>query len=168
MFLEEHGASNRGSNELSKKFILSWANSEASYLACWYIADPCFPMLRSIIFITNILWNVLRKFRYFNWLFYGDAYFANAMFENYKLVKRGKKPFIIAIFEILKFSFFANSHAIRLTLNMYSSTKGSAHWSAGIIVAPWFHESKIVPFGRFEVQRTPNRVLLVPMIACPQ
>lgn len=29
-------------------------------------------------------------------------------------------------------------------------------------------ESKIVPCDRFVVQRTRNRVLLVPMIACPQ
>ena len=93
IFLEEHGASNRGSNKLSKKSIWSWSNSKAALT--WTL----FSDVERHYLHNDVLWNVLEKIS----IFYEDTYLANAMFENYKFLQRGKKPFIIVIFKTLKF-----------------------------------------------------------------
>lgn len=122
-----------------------------------------FPMLRSIISVT-IFYETFRGNFNISW----GCVLCERDVRKLQIRETRQEALCCRYFWNSTVSFFANSHATRLILNMYSSTKRSAHWSAGMIVAPWFHESKIVPFGRFEVQRTPNRVLLVPMIACPQ
>lgn len=125
-----------------------------------------FPMLRSIISVTIFHETFRENFNISTDYFTGMRTLRTR--RKLQIRETRQEALCCRYFWNSTVSFFANSHATRLILNMYSSTKRSAHWSAGMIVAPWFHESKIVPFGRFEVQRTPNRVLLVPMIACPQ